>query len=188
MDDKRIRKGQGVDVGPADEIRAEAMRVAELIAAQQHDSDRAIAEIQKSLQGFQKTSVEELEKARKALAEEVAALQNMPHQTLRRAILAWYKGRLASGRSPRAGDGTDHAVPRVPRLGEVLAGLLCDPALREAILGDLAERFEERVRRRGPKAAKAWYWWQVVRSFGPFAWRWARRLIELDEILQRIGL
>lgn len=80
------------------------------------------------------------------------------------------------------------AVPKVPHIGEAIIGLICGSTMREAILGDLAERFEERACREGARSAQAWYWRHVAKSIGAFAWRFARRLIELDEILQRIGL
>jgi len=74
-----------------------------------------------------------------------------------------------------------------PAVGETLIGLFCSGNIREAILGDLAEKFEERASERGASYARAWYWWQVARSFGPFAWRWGRRLVALDDLRQLIG-
>lgn len=91
------------------------------------------------------------------------------------------RARAPAGRRPKP------STPVAPRLAETLAGLLCDRSLREPILGDLAELFEERALRRGEKHARAWYWLQVGRSFGPFALRWGRRLAELDDLRQLIG-
>lgn len=79
-------------------------------------------------------------------------------------------------------------MPSVPAAGERLIALFCQRAYREAILGDLAEAFALLAKERGPGVARTWYWWQAVRSFGSFAWRWAQRIIELDEMLKRIGL
>ena len=78
-------------------------------------------------------------------------------------------------------------IAAVPKLGEKLIGLFCQRDFREPILGDLAERFSERAQRKGAKAARRWYWRQVIRSTGAFIWRWARRLVEFDEVLKRIG-
>lgn len=77
-------------------------------------------------------------------------------------------------------------TPSPPRAGEFLIGLFCTRGLREAIVGDLAEKFQERAAT-STRRARAWYWFQVVRSFGAFGWGWVRRLAELDAIFQRIG-
>jgi hypothetical protein len=55
------------------------------------------------------------------------------------------------------------------------------------VLGDPAEQFEARAGRDGPRSARAWYWWQVARSFGAFGWRWAQRLVQLQAVLRLIG-
>lgn len=90
--------------------------------------------------------------------------------------------------APAAREEDSPPRPCVPPLGEAIVGLACSADLREAMLGDLAERFEALVASRGGKAARAWYWRQVARSLGALAWRWGRRLMELDALLQRIGL
>lgn len=92
----------------------------------------------------------------------------------------WRTYRLARAAPP--------ASATAPRIGEVLIGLFCGRTLREAVLGDLAEKYVERALTLGPKKARVWYWWQVARSCGAFSWRCVRRLIELDEVLRRIGL
>ena len=78
------------------------------------------------------------------------------------------------------------APPVPPRFGEVLVGLFCKRELREAVLGDLDEKFAELAERRGANVAKAWYWSQAARSALFFAVRWGRRLLELEAILKRI--
>ncbi len=67
-----------------------------------------------------------------------------------------------------------------------MVSLFCSPKMREAVLGDLDEKFAELAERRGPKFAKAWYWGQAGRSVLFFAVRWGRRLLELEAILKRI--
>lgn len=73
-----------------------------------------------------------------------------------------------------------------PRAGEMLIGLFCRRDIREAVLGDLDEKFAELAERRGAKVAEAWYWGQAGRSVLFFAVRWGRRLLELEAILKRI--
>jgi hypothetical protein len=94
----------------------------------------------------------------------------------------------ASQRSDPVAVETQPTLPTAPRICEVLVGLFCSRVHREAILGDLAEKFEARALSNGARRARAWYWWQVARSFGPFAWRWGRRLVALDGLRRLIGL
>lgn len=77
-------------------------------------------------------------------------------------------------------------LPAPPWAGEALVSLFCKRDLREAVLGDLDEKFAEVAERRGAKVAKAWYWSQAGRSVLFFAVRWGRRLLELEAILKRI--
>lgn len=79
-------------------------------------------------------------------------------------------------------------APETPRLGEKIAGLLAGRAHREAILGDLAEGFEARAARCGPRRARLWYWWQVARSAGALAWSGLQRAVQLNGLLRLIGL
>lgn len=78
------------------------------------------------------------------------------------------------------------APPTPSRAGEALIGLFCKREMREAVLGDLDEKFAELAERRGANFAKAWYWSQAARSVLFFAVRWGRRLLELEAILKRI--
>lgn len=77
--------------------------------------------------------------------------------------------------------------PKVPRLGELLISVVCQRKVREAVLGDLEEGFQTRAHARGARIARRWYWWQVAKSAAAFTWRWTRRLLELDELIRRIG-
>lgn len=78
------------------------------------------------------------------------------------------------------------APPTPPTAGEALVGLFCKREMREAVLGDLDEKFAELAERRGARVARAWYWSQAGRSVLFFAVRWGRRLLELEAILRRI--
>ena len=57
--------------------------------------------------------------------------------------------------------------PRPPRLAEAILRRLLPEADRGPILGDLAEEFAERGLGDGEKAARRWYWHQLVRSALP---------------------
>jgi DNA-binding CsgD family transcriptional regulator len=76
--------------------------------------------------------------------------------------------------------------PSPPIVAEALVGVFCKREMREAVLGDLDEKFAELAERRGAGSAKAWYWGQAGRSVLFFAVRWGRRLLELEAILKRI--
>lgn len=54
-----------------------------------------------------------------------------------------------------------------PRLGLFVLGFCARGAVRDALLGDLAEEFGEIARERGSRDAHAWYWAQVLRSVWP---------------------
>lgn len=66
---------------------------------------------------------------------------------------------------------------RKPRLAEsLLRGVIADPDLEDAVLGDLAEEWSERVESDGLPSATAWYWGQVLRSAPHFLHeRWIRQ-------------
>lgn len=99
-----------------------------------------------------------------------------------RRFSAWAK--LTENFGASAGGGRQAVAP--PRFGEALIGLFCKAEMREAVLGDVDEKFAELVERRGSRVARAWYWSQAARSVLFFAIRWGRRLLELEAILRRI--
>ena len=51
-----------------------------------------------------------------------------------------------------------------PFAERLLLGLLTDPALADAVLGDLTEEWRTRVTRDGRMAATLWYWRQAIRT------------------------
>ena len=53
---------------------------------------------------------------------------------------------------------------RPPFAERLLRGLLTDPALEDAVLGDLTEEWRSRVTRDGRMAATLWYWGQALRT------------------------
>jgi hypothetical protein len=62
------------------------------------------------------------------------------------------------------------AAPRPPAGAEFFAtALIADGALREAVLGDLAEEHAHLVQTRSTPAADRWYWWQIIRSAVPLS-------------------
>lgn len=55
-----------------------------------------------------------------------------------------------------------------PRAAEtLLAGLVADGGVRDAMLGDLAEEFEDRCSHIGPRGAVSWYWRQALAAVPP---------------------
>jgi len=82
----------------------------------------------------------------------------------------------------------DAASAEIPAWAEKLISLFCAASMREAVLGDLAERFEDRLKSSGLPSARRWYWRQVLWSTGSFLWRGARRLVEIEELLSRIRI
>lgn len=55
-------------------------------------------------------------------------------------------------------------MSRPPFAERLLLGLLTDPALGDAILGDLTEEWRTRTTRDGRMAADLWYWGQAIRT------------------------
>lgn len=53
-------------------------------------------------------------------------------------------------------------APAPPRLARFLMALLLGRSTRRCVLGDLHVLFNERVRERGARAGRAWYWTQVL--------------------------
>jgi len=54
----------------------------------------------------------------------------------------------------------------VPRWGEIVLLFVLPHKLRKTLPGDLEEEFRENVAKMGPRTARIWYWWQVIRSAG----------------------
>jgi hypothetical protein len=63
-----------------------------------------------------------------------------------------------------------------PRITELLVGgLIADEALRDSVLGDLAEEWVERAEASGVVRADWGYRWQAVRALPPLSREWLRR-------------
>jgi hypothetical protein len=83
---------------------------------------------------------------------------------------------------------------RIPPLSaEYLFYLFLDSHNCDAIVGDLEERYRLIRRKFGSHRANFWYWTQAIRSVGPIAWAWAKRVMKavsgiaaLVEIYRRI--
>src|SRR5689334_13126439 len=56
----------------------------------------------------------------------------------------------------------DHRTTPPRQAERFVAWLLADRRWREVTLGDLAEEFEDRLRRGTPARARAWYWSQAL--------------------------
>ena len=66
---------------------------------------------------------------------------------------------------------------RPPTTAEFLFYLFLDAANCDAIVGDLEERYPLIRSKFGKRRANFWYWTQAIRSVGPVAWAWAKRLL-----------
>ena len=55
-------------------------------------------------------------------------------------------------------------MSRPPFAERVLLGFLTDPALGDAIPGDLTEEWQTRITRDGRMYADRWYWGQAIRT------------------------
>ena len=64
--------------------------------------------------------------------------------------------------------------PRPPRLASIILALTLPRDVRQAVLGDMAEAFEQRVQRGDEVGARLWYWSHTWRSLSPLA-RWPLR-------------
>jgi hypothetical protein len=75
-----------------------------------------------------------------------------------------------------------------PRTTEsLLEALGADADFREAVLGDLAEEFSERVDRDGVFAARHWYHGQAMRAAPHFLRNWARG-VQLRDLTHLLGI
>jgi hypothetical protein len=54
--------------------------------------------------------------------------------------------------------------------------MISTPATRDAIIGDLIEARDKIKDLHGERKARFYFWWQVSRTIGHFAWAWVRRL------------
>ena len=75
-----------------------------------------------------------------------------------------------------------------PALGEKCLRYLCTPAELEGAFGDIEERFKKIAVNDGGKAARRWYWRQVMRSCAAFGMRLVTAVASLGELLSKFGL
>jgi hypothetical protein len=75
-----------------------------------------------------------------------------------------------------------------PGLGEALLVIFAPKRRVDAMLGDLAERFNDDVEEKGLKRARLLYWARVLQSIGPMLWTKVRKagiFITICEISRR---
>lgn len=63
-------------------------------------------------------------------------------------------------------------MTRPPLAERLILGFVTDPALGEAILGDLTEEWRTRTIRDGRKSADLWYWGQAIRTMPHLLREW----------------
>jgi hypothetical protein len=59
--------------------------------------------------------------------------------------------------------------------------------VREAVVGDLWERYPCQLDRRGGVGAVIWFCREVIISLSQFAWAWLKRISGLEALYRRIG-
>lgn len=65
----------------------------------------------------------------------------------------------------------------LPVNAEYLFYLFLDAKNCDAILGDLEERYRIIHRKFGVGRARFWYWTMAIRSVGPLAWAWMKKIV-----------
>jgi hypothetical protein len=79
-------------------------------------------------------------------------------------------------------------MSRPPFAQRLLLGLLTDPALEDAILGDLTEEWRTRITRDGRTAANLWYWGQAIRTMPHLLRIWCVNATSRDVRLRLAGI
>jgi hypothetical protein len=79
-------------------------------------------------------------------------------------------------------------MSRPPFAERLLVGFLTDPALGDAILGDLTEEWRTRITRDGRAAADRWYWGQAIRTMPHLLRAWCVNATRRDMRLRVAGV
>ncbi len=79
-------------------------------------------------------------------------------------------------------------MSRPPFAERLLLGFLTDPALGDAILGDLAEEWRTRTTHDGRAAADLWYWGQAIRTMPHLLRDWCVNATRRDVRLRLAGI
>ena len=79
-------------------------------------------------------------------------------------------------------------MSRPPFAERLLLGCLTDPALGDAILGDLTEEWRTRVTRNGRVSADLWYWGQALRTMPHLLRDWCVNATPRDVRLRLAGM
>jgi hypothetical protein len=79
-------------------------------------------------------------------------------------------------------------MSRPPFAERLLLGFLTDPALGDAILGDLTEEWRTRIIRDGRVSANLWYWGQAIRTMPHLLRDWCVDATRRDVRLRLAGI
>jgi len=79
-------------------------------------------------------------------------------------------------------------VSRPPFAERLLLGFVTDPALGDAILGDLTEEWRTRITRDGRRSADLWYWGQAIRTMPHLLRDWCVNTTRRDVRLRLAGM
>ncbi len=77
---------------------------------------------------------------------------------------------------------------RPPFAERLLLGFLTDPALGDAIVGDLTEEWRTRITRDGRMSADLWYWGQAIRTMPHLLRDWCVNATRRDVRLRLAGM
>lgn len=64
-----------------------------------------------------------------------------------------------------------------PSSTQYLFYFFLDAKTCDALVGDLEERYKLILKKFGKHHANFWYWSQAIRSTGPIAWQWFKKLV-----------
>jgi hypothetical protein len=79
-------------------------------------------------------------------------------------------------------------MSRPPFAERLLLGFLTDPALGDAILGDLTEEWRTRITREGRVSANLWYWGQAIRTMPHLLRDWCVTATRRDVLRRLAGI
>ena len=74
---------------------------------------------------------------------------------------------------------------KVPTFAALILGFVCPPDRLEAVLGDLDQTFQRLAKECNIRAARKWYYWQVIRSVAAFGFGGLQKAAALYELFEK---
>ena len=88
-----------------------------------------------------------------------------------------FLGELADFRGDSISSDRSRRRTGAPPNAEFLFYLFMDGKKCDALVGDLEERYKLVHKKFGARRANFWYWTQAMRSVGPIAWAWVKKIV-----------